>query len=136
MLDVARGSGALIEERMGAEVIYTRTDDMSVPARRADRAGQRERRPTCSCRSTPTLRHPLGDRLGDLLPELHHFQGRLDVAARENASSQRSIYELQGLIEKIALKDKVDESREFAAKVQQRCSGSWPAPIPLPETAA
>ncbi len=42
----------------------------------------------------------------------------LDVAARENAGSQMSIYELQELLQKIALKDKVEESREFATRVQ------------------
>jgi len=40
------------------------------------------------------------------------------VAARENAVSQKSIYELQDLVKKIALKEKIDESREFASDVQ------------------
>jgi N-acetylmuramoyl-L-alanine amidase len=43
----------------------------------------------------------------------------LEVASRENATSQKSIYELQELIEKIALKEKVQESREFAWTVQR-----------------
>ena len=38
--------------------------------------------------------------------------------ARENAVSEKSIHELQDLVKKIALKDKVDESRDFASKVQ------------------
>ena len=42
----------------------------------------------------------------------------LELAARENATSDRSIHELHELLEKIALKDKIDESREFAAKLQ------------------
>ena len=40
------------------------------------------------------------------------------MAARENSGSQMSVYELQGLLQKIALKDKVEESREFATRVQ------------------
>ena len=40
------------------------------------------------------------------------------MAARENAVSQESIYQLQDLVKKIALKDKIDESKEFAARVQ------------------
>ncbi len=40
------------------------------------------------------------------------------MAARENASSEKTIHELQDLIQKIALKDKVDESKEFAVRVQ------------------
>jgi N-acetylmuramoyl-L-alanine amidase len=43
----------------------------------------------------------------------------LEVAARENAVSEKSIYELQDLVKKIAMKEKIEESREFAADVQQ-----------------
>ena len=42
----------------------------------------------------------------------------LEVAARENAVSEKSIHELQDLVKKIALKEKIDESREFASDVQ------------------
>jgi len=42
----------------------------------------------------------------------------LELAARENAGSQMSVYELQELLQKIVLKDKVEESREFATRVQ------------------
>ena len=41
------------------------------------------------------------------------------MAARENAVSDQSIHELQDLVKKIALKDKIEESREFAHDVQQ-----------------
>src|SRR5262249_58603838 len=43
----------------------------------------------------------------------------LEVAARENAVSEQSIHELQDLVKKIALKEKIGESREFAADVQR-----------------
>ena len=46
----------------------------------------------------------------------------LELAARENATSERSIHDLHELLEKIALKDKIDESREFASKVQSSLS--------------
>jgi N-acetylmuramoyl-L-alanine amidase len=42
----------------------------------------------------------------------------LDVAARENASSQKSIFELTDLVQKIAKYDKSEESREFAGRIQ------------------
>ena len=41
------------------------------------------------------------------------------MAARENAVSEKSIHELQDLVKKIALKEKIDESREFASDVQR-----------------
>jgi N-acetylmuramoyl-L-alanine amidase len=43
----------------------------------------------------------------------------LEVAARENAVSEKSIFELQDLVKKIALKEKIEESHEFAADVQE-----------------
>ena len=42
-----------------------------------------------------------------------------EIAARENSSSQKTIFELQDLVQKIALKEKVDESREFAQTIQK-----------------
>src|SRR5262249_42128215 len=43
----------------------------------------------------------------------------LEVAARENAVSEKSIHELQDLVKKIALKEKIEESREVATDVQR-----------------
>ena len=46
----------------------------------------------------------------------------MDLAARENAVSDRSIFDLQELLQKIALRDKADESREFATRLQTSLS--------------
>ena len=43
----------------------------------------------------------------------------MEVAARENAVSEKSIHELGDLVKKITLKEKIEESREFAGDVQQ-----------------
>ena len=40
------------------------------------------------------------------------------MAARENAVSDQSIHQLSDLVKKIALKDKIAESREFAGDVE------------------
>jgi len=42
------------------------------------------------------------------------------VASAENAASRRSVHELEDLLSKIARKDNIDESKEFAARVQSR----------------
>ena len=39
--------------------------------------------------------------------------------SRENAASDKSIHELQDLVKKIALKEKIEESREFAVDVER-----------------
>jgi N-acetylmuramoyl-L-alanine amidase len=49
----------------------------------------------------------------------------LEVAARENATSERSVFELKDLLQKIALQDKVNESREFATKVNGALYRVW-----------
>ena len=46
-------------------------------------------------------------------------QDALEVAARENAVSEKSIHELQDLVKKITLNEKVEESKEFADDVQK-----------------
>ena len=42
----------------------------------------------------------------------------MDLAARENAGSQQSIFDLESLAKKIAMHEKLDESREFAGRMQ------------------
>ena len=54
----------------------------------------------------------------------------LEVAARENAVSDTSIYELQDLVKKIALKEKIEESREFAWDVQESLHSGLAAKSP------
>jgi N-acetylmuramoyl-L-alanine amidase len=117
VLDVARRLGALIEERLGAEVAYTRSEDVSVPLEeRTALANQKNADLFLSIHANSGVASAAGSETYYL--NFTTSRSAMDVAARENSSSQRSIHELQGLIEKIALKDKVDESREFAAKVQ------------------
>ena len=117
VLDVARRLGSLIEQRLGAEVVYTRTGDASVSLEdRTALANDKKADLFLSIHANSGVASATGSETYYL--NFTTSKTAMDVAARENASSQRSIHELQGLIEKIALKDKVDESREFASKVQ------------------
>ena len=118
VLDVAKRLGALIEQRLGSEVIYTRSDDTFIPLEhRTEIANEAKADLFLSIHANSS---PLRTAAGVETYYLSFTTSKaaLDVAARENASSQKSIYELQDLLQKIALKDKVDESREFAARVQ------------------
>ena len=118
VLDVAKRLGALIEQRLGSEVIYTRSDDTFIPLEhRTEIANEAKADLFLSIHAnSSTLRTASGVETYYL--SFTTSKAALDVAARENASSQKSIYELQDLLQKIALKDKVDESREFAGRVQ------------------
>ena len=118
VLDIAKRLGALIESKMGAEVIYTRTDDTFVPLEsRTELANEVHADLFLSIHANSS---PLSSISGVETYYLNFATSKADieVAARENASSQKSVYELKELLNKIALKDKADESREFATRVQ------------------
>lgn len=117
-LDLALRLGALIEERLGAEVIYTRTEDVFVPLEeRTAIANEKGADLFLSIHANSGIRSAAGAETYYL--NFTTSRSALDVAARENASSEKTIHELQGLLQKIALKDKIDESKEFASKVQK-----------------
>jgi N-acetylmuramoyl-L-alanine amidase len=118
VLDVAQRLGRLLETRMGSEVILTRSDDTFVPLeRRTEMANEAKADLFLSIHANSS---PLRSAAGVETYYLNFTTSRsaLDVASRENSGAQMSVSELQGLLEKIALKDKVEESREFASRVQ------------------
>jgi N-acetylmuramoyl-L-alanine amidase len=118
VLDVAKRLGALIEERMGSEVVFTRSDDTFVTLEGRTRIANEHRADLFL--SIHANASPVRAISGVETYYLNFTTQKsdLDVAARENASSQKSVFELKDLLQKIALSDKVDESREFASKVQ------------------
>lgn len=121
-LDVAQRLGALISDRMGSDVVYTRSDDTYVGLEeRTQIANQRKADLFLSIHANSS---PYRAAAGVETYVLNFTTSKtaLQLAARENATSDRSIHELHNLLEKIALKDKIDESREFAAKLQTSLS--------------
>lgn len=119
VLDVALRLGRLIEQRMGSEVIYTRTDDSYVPLEaRTELANQSGADLFLSIHANSSrLRSAAGSETFYL--NFTTDAGALEVAARENAPSARTIHELQDLVLKIAQKEKIQESREFAGRIQK-----------------
>lgn len=119
VLDVSKRLGKLLQARMGADVVFTREDDTFIPLE--------------------TRTAIANDQGADLFVSIHANSSRdedargvetyylnftsnaaaLEVASRENAASDKSIHELQDLVKKIALKEKIEESREFAMDVQR-----------------
>jgi len=122
VLDVARRLGSLIEDRLGSEVVYTRSDDTFIPLEERTRiANDRKADLFLSIHANSS---PFRTAAGVEMYYLNFTTSKaaLDVAARENAGSGRSIYDLKELLAKIALKDKIDESREFALRLQTSLS--------------
>lgn len=118
VLDVTRRLGVLIEEGMGSEVVFTRQNDTFVALE--DRVALANERRADLFLSVHANSSPLKTASGAETYYLSFTPSRaaMEIAARENATSQRSISELRELVTKIAMKDKVDESREFAGRVQ------------------
>ncbi|MGE0406822.1 MAG: N-acetylmuramoyl-L-alanine amidase [Candidatus Korobacteraceae bacterium] len=119
VLDVARRLGSMLEEELGAEVVYTRDNDTFVPLEtRTAIANQKEADLFISIHANSSPRRATRG-VETYFLNFTSSADALEVAARENAVSEKSIHELQDLVQKIALKDKIEESREFAIEVQR-----------------
>src|SRR5437764_3007565 len=108
---------------MGSEVIYTRSDDTFIPLQ--GRTGLANERKADLFISVHANSSPV---LGIRGVETYYLnftttKDAMDVASRENASSEKSISELRDLIQQITLHEKVDESKEFANRVQSALQG-------------
>jgi N-acetylmuramoyl-L-alanine amidase len=118
VLDVAQRLGKLLEDRLESEVVYTRSDDTFIPLEERTQIANEHKADlflSIHANSSP-FRSAAGVETYYL--NFTTVKAALDLAARENASSERSIFDLKDLLAKIALKDKIDESREFASRVQ------------------
>jgi N-acetylmuramoyl-L-alanine amidase len=118
VLDVALRVGKLIEEHMGAEVIYTRSDDTFVPLDGRTALANEKKADLFLSIHANSSPFPRIAGVETFYLNFTDSKEALDVAARENASSQKSIFELQDIIQKISLHEKLDESKEFAGRLQ------------------
>jgi N-acetylmuramoyl-L-alanine amidase len=119
VLDVGRRLGKLLETRLGAEVVYTRKDDTFIPLETRTAIANQARADLFVSIHANSSHDPAARGVETYYLNFTSSPGALEVAARENAVSEQSIYELQDLVKKIALKEKIEESREFAWDVQQ-----------------
>jgi N-acetylmuramoyl-L-alanine amidase len=118
VLDVALRLGKLIESRMGSEVVFTRSDDTFIPLERRTAIANEKKADLFLSIHANSSPYP---RIGGVESYYLNFTNAkeaLAVASRENASSDRSVFELHDLIQKITLQDKAEESKEFAGSIQ------------------
>jgi N-acetylmuramoyl-L-alanine amidase len=118
VLDVALRLGKLIEQRLNAEVIYTRSDDTFVPLQERTRIANESRADLFLSIHANSSPERTASGVETYYLNFTTSQAALDVAARENASSDKSVFELKDLLQKIAMQDKIDESKELASCVQ------------------
>jgi N-acetylmuramoyl-L-alanine amidase len=130
VLEVGRRLGKLLETRLGAEVVYTRRDDTFIPLETRTAVANQQRADLFISIHANSSRDPAARGVETYYLNFTSSPDALEVAARENAVSEKSIYELQDLVKKIALKEKIEESREFAADVQQSLHSGLSAKSP------
>src|SRR5206468_2829817 len=119
VLDVALRLERLVREELGAEVVMTRSTDVFIPLE--------ERTAIANSKGADLFLsiHANSSRSRSARGvETYFLNFAADahaeaVAARENAISPATLKDLQNLVKAIALNSKVDESRDFAATVQE-----------------
>jgi N-acetylmuramoyl-L-alanine amidase len=119
VLDVGLKLGKLLESRLGAEVVYTRKDDTFIPLETRTAIANQQRADLFISIHANSSHDPDARGVETYYLNFTSSPDALEVAARENAVSEKSIFELQDLVKKIALKEKIEESHEFAADVQE-----------------
>jgi N-acetylmuramoyl-L-alanine amidase len=119
VLDVSRRLGKLLQIRLGAEVIYTRKDDTFIPLETRTAIANQEAADLFVSVHANSSHDSNARGVETYYLNFTSSPEALEVAARENAVSEKSIHELQDLVKKIALKEKIEESQEFASDVQR-----------------
>jgi N-acetylmuramoyl-L-alanine amidase len=118
-LDVALRLGKMIEQGLpGAEVVYTRSDDTFIPLEERTNIANNAKAdlfisihanssPDSSARGVETY-----------YLNFSPSSEAMAVAARENATAQSSVHDLESLVQRIARNEKIEESRELASDIQ------------------
>ncbi len=119
VLDVSLRLGRLLETRLGADVIYTRDDDTFIPLETRTAVANQQQADLFVSVHANSSRDPAARGVETYYLNFTTNADALEVAARENAVSEKSVHELQDLVKKITLKEKIEESRELASDVQQ-----------------
>jgi N-acetylmuramoyl-L-alanine amidase len=134
VLEVSLRLGKLLESRLGAQVIYTRDDDSFIPLETRTAIANREGADLFISVHANSSRDPQARGVETYYLNFTSSPEALEVAARENAVSEENIHELQDLVKKIALKEKIEESHEFAVDVDQSLHGGLKTKSPgLPD---
>jgi N-acetylmuramoyl-L-alanine amidase len=122
-LDVALRLGKAIQQRLpSAEVVFTRADDTFVPLeKRTEIANEAKADLFISVHANSS-----GDHHARGIETYYlNFTGSSDameVASRENALSENGVHDLQDIVKKIANNEKIEESRDLAAMIQDSLS--------------
>jgi len=125
VLDVATRLGRLLEG-LGATVTFTRVTDIYLPLEARTGIANREQGDLFISIHANTNPDHSARGIETYYLNFTSSPDALEVAARENTVAQKSVSQLRDLVQKIALQDKVQESRELASVVQSSISKNLP----------
>ena len=108
----------LLEREAGSEVVMTRDDDTFIPLEERTAIANEKAADLFISIHANASRDPQARGLETYYLNFTSNTDALEVAARENATSQESVHQLRDLIKQIALTEKIEESREFANQVE------------------
>ena len=123
VLQVARALKKLLEQRIGAEVILTRTDDTFVSLEERTAIANQARADLFVSIHANSSSSRATSGVETYYLDFARSDAEREVAARENASTVRNVRDLQSLVRRIAQADKSAESRELAAILQKKLYG-------------
>lgn len=118
VLDVALRLGKLINQRLGATVVYTRADDTFIPLEQRTKIANDEKADLFISIHANSSPEPTATGVETYFFNLTSDKTGLDLATRENATSTSSIADLNDLLHKAVLQTKREESHDFAQDVQ------------------
>jgi N-acetylmuramoyl-L-alanine amidase len=124
-LDVALRLGKLVARNLpSAEIVYTRQDDRFVGLEQRTAIANEARADLFISIHANSSDDPKVSGIETYYLNLNPSAQAMEVAARENAATQSSVHDLQDLVTKIARNEKVEESRDLAADIQESMASS------------
>ena len=120
VLDVALRLRKLLEREVGCEVVMTRNDDTFIPLEERTAIANQKGADLFLSIHANASRDQTARGIETYYLNFTSSPEALEVAARENSTSQESVHQLQDLIKKIAMTEKIQESEDFARQVQRQ----------------
>jgi len=119
VLDVGLRLKKLLEHQVGCEVVMTRSNDTFIPLEERTAIANEKAADLFISIHANASRDRSARGIETYYLNFTSSPEALEAAARENATSQESVHELQDLIKKIAMTEKIEESEEFARQLQK-----------------
>jgi N-acetylmuramoyl-L-alanine amidase len=122
-LDVALRLGKIIQQKLpGADVVFTRDDDTFIPLERRTEIANESKADLFISIHANSSQDRQARGVETYYLNFTASSDAMEVASRENALSENGVHDLQNIVAKIARNEKIEESRDLAAMLQDSLS--------------